>query len=92
MRSLTDLDRETRAICLGARTTVAEPAATELRALVESGLDWDRMWDLGSRHDVLPLLAQSLPGAAAAAVPAETVRCSILRFIALISPISAPLR
>ena len=42
--------------------------------LVRGGLDWDRMWDLGHRHDVLPLLAETLPPAAAAAggaVPAE---------------------
>ena len=64
MRQLADLDREVRAVCLGARTSVAPAAAADLRALVEGGLDWDRMWDLGNRHDVLPLLAESLPAAA----------------------------
>jgi hypothetical protein len=71
MRSLSDLDRETRAVCLAARTSVAAPEAAELRALVETGLDWDRMWDLGNRHDVLPLLAASLSGPAAGPVPAD---------------------
>ena len=72
MRSLTDLDRETRAVCLGARTTVTAPAAAELRALVKGGLDWGRMWDLGNRHDVLPLLAASLAGPSGpTAVPTE---------------------
>jgi hypothetical protein len=71
MRSLSDLDRETRAVCLGARTSVAEPHAAELRSLVETGLDWDRMWDLGNRHDVLPLLSSSLSGGASGPVPAD---------------------
>ncbi len=71
MRQLADLDREVRAVCLGARTSVAPAAAADLRALVEGGLDWDRMWDLGNRHDVLPLLAESLPAAAGAAVPGD---------------------
>ena len=68
MRRLTDFDREIQAVCLGARTRLDDPAATRLRALVEGGLDWDRMWDLGHRHDVLPLLAESLPAAAGPAV------------------------
>ena len=60
MRQLRDLDRETRAVCLGARTTLDPATADALASLVGSGLDWDRMWDLGHRHDVLPLLAESL--------------------------------
>jgi hypothetical protein len=71
MRRLEDLDREAQTLCLGARTTVDPPAEAQLRALVEGGLDWERMWDLGNRHDVLPLLAESLPRAAGAAVPAD---------------------
>lgn len=60
MRQLRDLDRETRAVCLGARTTLDPATADALASLVGGGLDWDRMWDLGHRHDVLPLLAESL--------------------------------
>ena len=71
MRQLADLDREVRAVCLGARTRVTPAAAADLKVLVEGRLDWDRMWDLGNRHDVLPLLAESLPAAAGAAVPRD---------------------
>lgn len=71
MRRLQDLDRETQAICLGARTILDPAAQAALGALVKGGLDWDRMWDLGHRHDVLPLLAETLPVAAGSAVPAE---------------------
>jgi Uncharacterised nucleotidyltransferase len=71
MRRLDDVDREVQAVCLGARTTVDPPGQARLRELIEGGLDWDRMWDLGDRHDVLPLLAESLPAAAGSAVPAD---------------------
>jgi hypothetical protein len=62
---------EQRAMCLGA-TTVLDPAARdELSGLVRDGLDWDRMWELGHLHEVLPLLAETLPAAAGDAVPPE---------------------
>ncbi|MEA2538545.1 MAG: hypothetical protein QOF11_2779 [Chloroflexota bacterium] len=68
MRRLDDLDRETRAMCLGARTQLEPAAAADLRTLVQCGLDWDRLWDLGHRHDVLPLLSRTLPPAAGDAI------------------------
>ena len=71
MLRLDQLDPETQALCLGARTTLDAAAADALRALVGTGLDWRRLWELGDRHDVLPLLAVSLPAAAGDAVPAE---------------------
>lgn len=86
MRRLDDLDREVQVLCLGARTTVEPPAEARLRALVEGGLDWERMWDLGNRHDVLPLLAESLPRAAGAAVPADWLeRATRRRHVTLLS-------
>jgi hypothetical protein len=86
MRRLDDLDREAQALCLGARTTVEPPAESRLRALVEGGLDWDRMWDLGDRHDALPLLAESLPRAAGPAVPADWLeRATRRRHVTLLS-------
>lgn len=71
MRRLDQLDREQQALCLGARTTLDQEAASALRTLAGGALDWDRLWDLGHLHDVLPLLAVSLPAAAGEAVPDE---------------------
>ncbi len=79
MRTLADLDREQRAVCLGARTAHSAPETADLRALVEGGLDWDRMWDLGHRHDVLPLLAVTLPQAAGEAVSTPWLERAIRR-------------
>lgn len=36
-----------------------------------AGLDWDRLWSLGHLHEVVPLLAASLPAAAPDGVPAD---------------------
>jgi hypothetical protein len=86
MRRLDDLDPEVRAVCLGARTVLDPAAAERLLTTVEGGLDWDRMWDLGNRHDVLPLLAESLPRAAGAAVPADWLeRATRRRHVTLMS-------
>lgn len=79
MRRLDDLDRETRALCLGARTQLDPGATADLRALVEDGLDWDRLLDLGHRHDVLPLLSRSLPAAAGDAVSAAWLEQAVRR-------------
>ena len=79
MRRLDDLDRESRALCLGARTQLDPDATADLRALVEGGLDWDRLLDLGHRHDVLPLLSRSLPAAAGDAVSAAWLDQAVRR-------------
>ncbi len=79
MRKLTDLDAELQALCLGARTRLTAVETADLRRLVEAGLDWDRMWDLGHRHDVLPLLAVSLPLAAGDAVSGPWLERAIRR-------------
>jgi hypothetical protein len=79
MRRLTDLDREQRTLCLGARTHLTPAETADVRALVEGGLDWDRMWDLGHRHDVLPLLAVSLPLAAGDAVSTPWLERAVRR-------------
>jgi hypothetical protein len=79
MRTLADLDREQRTLCLGARTQLTPDEAADLRTLVEGGLDWDRLWDLGHLHDVLPLLAVSLPQAAGDAVSGPWLERAIRR-------------
>jgi len=71
MRRLADFEPEIRALCLGARTRLDAASSAELGGLVSGGLDWNRMWALGDRHDVLPLLAETLPAAAGSAVPAD---------------------
>ena len=79
MRTLTDLDREQQALCLGARTALSSADTADLARLVKGGLDWDRMWDLGHRHDVLPLLAVSLPLAAGDAVDTPWLERAVRR-------------
>ncbi len=71
MRQLTDFDPEVQALCLGSRTRLDVAATSALGRLVADGLDWDRMWDLGDRHDVLPLLSESFPAAAGETVPSD---------------------
>lgn len=66
---LARLDRETQALCLGARSTPTPEATDRLRATVAAGIDWDRLWALAHRHEVGPLLARSVPAAAGELVP-----------------------
>jgi hypothetical protein len=65
------LDPEQRALCLGARTSLTPDARDRLKALVAGGLDWERLWGLAHLHEVVPLLAETLPAAAGDAVPRE---------------------
>lgn len=68
---LDGLDPEQRALCLGARTTLTPDARDRLAGLVRGGLDWERLWALGHLHEVVPLLAETLPAAVGDAVPAD---------------------
>jgi hypothetical protein len=65
------LDTEQRALCLAARSGLTLDARDRLATLVRGGLDWERLWALGHLHEVVPLLAETLPAAAGDAVPAE---------------------
>ena len=67
---ITALDTELRALCLGARTAIDADARVALVALASGGIDWPRLWSLGHRHEVIPLLAASLPLIMGDAVPA----------------------
>lgn len=69
---LRGLDPEQRVLCLAARTSLAPDAVTRLNRLLGAGIDWERLWSLGHLHEVLALLAESLPTAAAGdAVPVD---------------------
>lgn len=63
------LDRETQVLCLGARSAPSAAAGERLRAVVAAGIDWDRLWALGHLHEVVPLLARSVPAGAGELVP-----------------------
>jgi hypothetical protein len=67
--ALDRLDPEQRVLCLGARTTLDEPARRRLAATVDEGFDWERLWALGHLHEVIPLLSGSLPDALGDRVP-----------------------
>lgn len=73
------LDPEQRALCLGARTMLTPDARERLAAVVGAGLDWDRLWDLGHLHEVVPLLAETLPAASGDAVPSEWLARALKR-------------
>ncbi len=56
----------------------APEARERLRATAAAGIDWDRLWALGHLHEVIPLLARSLPSAADASIP-ETWRAAAVK-------------
>ena len=62
MSAVDSLDPTVRALCLGARTRPTERATADLRTLGPA-IDWPRLAALGHLHDVLPLLARSIPRA-----------------------------
>lgn len=76
---LAGLDRETQVLCLGARSTPSPAASERLRTVVAGGIDWDRLWALGHLHEVIPLLATSLPAGAGDLVPDAWRQAAIKR-------------
>jgi Uncharacterised nucleotidyltransferase len=54
------LGREEEAVCLAARVAPDEVAQARLAAILEGGVDWDRLWRLGHLHEVLPLVMTSI--------------------------------
>ncbi len=51
---------EQQILCLAARTQRNTGDAERLLALLQGQVDWERLWQLGHLHEVLPLLANSL--------------------------------
>jgi Uncharacterised nucleotidyltransferase len=77
------MDVEQHILCLAARTQHDEASEGRLLALAHGSLDWERLWQLGHLHDVLPLLADSLrPLAGQAPIPAEWLARAQRRFYA----------
>jgi len=68
------LDPEQRALCLGARTELAPAARERLASTISDGVDWERLWSLAHLHEVVPLLAKSMPKAVGDQVPEEWLR------------------
>ena len=62
------LDPTVRALCLASRTAPSSAAIADLRA-IRPAIDWTRLAALGHLHDVLPLLARSIPAAFEADAP-----------------------
>lgn len=54
------LGREEEVLCLAARVTPDEAVQARLSALLDAGVDWDRLWRLGHLHEVLPLLVTTI--------------------------------
>lgn len=58
-------------MCLAARTYCDSTGTAHLLRLLQRDVSWERLWQLGHLHDVLPLLANSLrPLAGQAPIPA----------------------
>lgn len=58
-----------RAVCLAARREIDPGAAARLAATMAGEADWDRLWTVGNLHEVIALLAVSLPSALGPDVP-----------------------
>lgn len=86
MPPLADLRPEEAVLCLAARTVVDPAAAAALEARLTGGLDWERLWRLSHRHEVVPLVTTTLTGLARPdgpwAVPADWVAAAGRRRIA----------
>ena len=84
MSALARLDRETRMLCLAARTTPRDEAVERLVADLRAGPDWGRLFALGHRHEVIPLLAGPIDRAAALAgvTPPPTWTTDVQRRVA----------
>ena len=54
------MDSEQRILCLAARTELDQVAETELRGALTEPVDWERLWEQGHLHEVIPLVARSL--------------------------------
>lgn len=65
------LSREARLLLALARHRVGEEHLTHARALIDQGIDWDRLHGLAVRNNVVPLLSRSLDSSAVAGVPVE---------------------
>ena len=77
------MDVEQQTLCLAARTR-REPADEQrLLELLRGTLDWERLWQLGHLHDVLPLVGASLRQLAGQApIPAAWLERAQRRFYA----------
>src|SRR5262245_17462858 len=66
------MDAEQQILCLAARMRRDAAADQRLLSLLRGPVDWERLWDLGHLHDVLPLLTAALrPLAGQAPIPGE---------------------
>jgi hypothetical protein len=79
------MEREHEVLCLAARTALDADARARLARLTGGPLDWERLWEQGHLHEVLPLVTRSLRELGAAGqVPAawlsrgERRRCATL--------------
>lgn len=54
------IDVEQRILCLAARTQIEPDNERQLVELLRGPLDWERLWNQGHLHEVLPLLATTL--------------------------------
>jgi len=66
-------DRETSLLLHCGRTTVEPGRAAQVRALVDAGLDWDRVAALAARHGLRALLHRHLTRICPDGVPAATL-------------------
>lgn len=85
MSGLADLPPEEQVLCLAARTRLDDADGRRLNAVLAAGIDWDRLWRLGHRHEVLPLVLTtltSLQAGAGTAPPADWIAAAQRRRVA----------
>src|SRR5690242_5498375 len=77
------MNTEQEILCLAARTTLAPIVERQLVELLREPLDWERLWEQGHLHEVLPLVAATLRRLAAQApIPAPWLAQAQRRYYA----------
>jgi hypothetical protein len=77
------MNTEQEILCLAARTTLAPIVERQLVELLREPVDWERLWEQGHLHEVLPLVAATLRRLAAQApIPAPWLAQAQRRYYA----------
>ena len=83
MKKLANMNTEQRILCLAARTQLEASTEERLLELLRGPLNWERLWDQGHLHEVLPLVTMNLRRLQdQAAIPADWMGRAQRRFYA----------
>ncbi|KPV47361.1 hypothetical protein SE17_42505 [Kouleothrix aurantiaca] len=63
------MNNEQRILCLAARLQISPAAERELKERLRGPIDWERLWQQGHLHEVLPQLATTMRRLASEVTP-----------------------